>query len=274
MATTDANLDPNEQNERLWRESYASEKNEKSKFNFGKQSHVNVSDNERMVSSLGGGALAAYGLARGGWLGFALAAIGGGLVYRGVTGHCSMYETAGINTAPKQNMTSVKAGAHVKVEKSVTINAPVEQLYDFWRDFENLPEIMNHLESVTETDNMRSHWKAKAPLGTTVEWDAEIISDIPNELISWRSVEGADVSNAGSVRFLPSTGGRGTVVKIALDYQPPAGKIGAAIAWLFGEEPSVQVEEDLLRFKRLMEADEIPTVEGQPSGRKTKGASA
>jgi uncharacterized membrane protein len=178
-----------------------------------------------------------------------------------------MYESLGINTARKENMTSVKSGAHIKIVKSVTINAPVEQLYSFWRKFENLPRFMNHLESVVETDQMRSHWKAKAPLGYAVEWDAEIIADIPNQLISWRSVEGADVSNAGSVHFNQSTGGRGTVVKVSLNYEPPAGKIGAAIAWLFGEEPSVQVDEDLRRFKNLMESGEIPTTEGQTSGR-------
>lgn len=189
------------------------------------------------------------------------------LLQRGVRGYCDVYNALGVNTAEKENMTSVKASAGVKIEKSYTINAPVEQIYGFWRDFENLPRIMLHLESVTKIDEMRSHWKAKAPFGYTVEWDAEIISDIPNELISWRSVENADINNAGSVRFQPATGGRGTVVKVTLNYEPPAGKIGAALAWLTGEEPSNQIHEDLRRFKQLMETGENATIIGQPAGR-------
>jgi uncharacterized membrane protein len=126
---------------------------------------------------------------------------------------------------------------------------------------------MDHLESVTVQDDKRSHWVAKAPAGTTVEWDAEIINEKENELIAWRSLDGADVDNAGSVRFSEATGGRGTVVKVSLEYDPPAGIIGSLIAKLFGEEPSQQVQEDLHRFKQVMETGERPTTEGQSSGR-------
>lgn len=268
MATAESNLNPSEGGERLWRQTYAgSQSSEQSGYGFGKQSQINVGETERIVSGIGGGLLTAYGLTRGDLLGVGIALLGGSLVYRSATGHCSVYGAAGINTAAKENMTSVKASSSVRVDEALTINAPVEEIYNFWRNFENLPQFMYHLESVTKLDEMRSHWKAKAPLGMTVEWDAEIISEIPNELISWRSVEGADVSNAGSVRFLPSTGGRGTVVKVELRYEPPAGKLGAAVAWLTGEEPSVQIRDDLRRFKQLMETGEIPTIEGQPAGR-------
>ena len=266
MATAESNLSPTERNERLWRQSYQPQQNQQNQKS-GKTSGVNVNQTERVASGVGGGLLAAYGLMRGGWLGVCLALLGGEMVYRGATGYCAGYHALGINTAEKENMTSVKATGSVRVDEALTINAPVEEIYSFWRNFENLPKFMYHLESVTTIDEMRSHWKAKAPLGMTVEWDAEIISEIPNELISWRSIENADVSNAGSVRFLPSTGGRGTVVKVELRYEPPAGKLGAAIAWLTGEEPSVQVREDLRRFKQLMETGEIPTIEGQPAGR-------
>lgn len=268
MATAESNLNPNERNERLWRQSYAgSPGGGQNETGYRTKPQVNVGENERVASGIGGGLLAAYGLYRADILGFTLALLGGGLVYRSATGHCQLYEAAGINTAAKENMTSVHASGSVRVDEAMTINAPVEEIYNFWRNFENLPQFMRHLESVTKLDEMRSHWKAKAPLGMTVEWDAEIISEIPNELISWRSVEDADVANAGSVRFLPSTGGRGTVVKVELRYEPPAGKLGAALAWLTGEEPSVQVREDLRRFKQLMETGEIPTIEGQPAGR-------
>jgi uncharacterized membrane protein len=157
-----------------------------------------------------------------------------------------------------------KEGIHVV--KSVTINQPPETIYRFWRNFENLPRFMDHLESVTVIDERYSHWVAKGPLGKRVEWDAEIVNETPNQVIGWRSVEKADVDNAGSVNFEPAPGGRGTEVKVTLRYVPPAGAIGAAFAKLFGEEPSVQVEDDLNNLKRLLEAGELPTTEGQSRG--------
>jgi uncharacterized membrane protein len=147
------------------------------------------------------------------------------------------------------------------------INKAPEELYRFWRNFENLPRFMNHLESVTPLGGDRSHWVAKAPAGARVEWDAEVYNEKENELIAWRSLEDADVNNAGSVRFRRAPNGRGTEVKVVLNYEPPGGKIGAAIAKLFGEEPGQQIEEDLHRFKQLMEAGEVPTTAGQSSGR-------
>ena len=274
MATAENDLNPNERNESLWRQSYDARETETSGFSLGDRS-VNVNETERVVSGVSGGALVAYGLSQGGILGYGLAALGAGLLYRGVTGHCDVYAAAGVNTAESENsFVSVRGDAGVKVEKAVTIDAPVDKLYGFWRKFENLPKFMNHLESVVEIDDQRSHWKAKAPLGYTVEWDAEIVSETANNLISWRSTEGSEIPNAGSVHFTPATGGRGTVVKVSLKYEPPAGKLGAALAWLFGEEPNVQVMDDLRRFKRLMEAGEIPTVEGQTSGRSPLATSA
>jgi len=126
---------------------------------------------------------------------------------------------------------------------------------------------MRHLQSVQILGENRSRWTARGPLGKNVSWDAEVINDKPNELIAWRSVEGSDIHNAGSVRFRPGPNGRGTEVTVELNYEPPAGMVGATIARLFGESPEVQVREDLRRFKQLMEAGEIPTVEGQTSGR-------
>jgi uncharacterized membrane protein len=232
-------------------------------------SDVNVNQTERWASALAGGALAIYGLTRRTWGGVVLALVGGTLIYRGSTGHCHMYEMLGVNTAETTDnpLVSVPAGYGIKVEKSVTINKSPEELYRFWRNFENLPRFMNHLESVRDTGEGRSHWVAKAPAGKTVEWDAEVYNEKENELIAWRSLEGADVDNAGSVRFEPATGGRGTVVRVTLKYDPPGGRLGSIIAKLFGEEPSQQIEEDLRRFKQVMEAGEAPTTEGQPSGR-------
>jgi uncharacterized membrane protein len=160
-------------------------------------------------------------------------------------------------------------GAAMRVSQAVTINRSPEELYRFWRDFQNLPRFMKHLESVQTLEGQRSHWVAKGPAGTTVEWDAEILEDHPNELIFWRSIEGAEVDNTGSVRFERAPGGRGTVVRVRMQYDPPAGVVGATVAKLFGEDPAWQVKDDLRRFKQLMETGEIITTEGQPAGRES-----
>lgn len=232
---------------------------------------VNVGELERRVSAVGGGALTLYGLTRRSLPGLLLAIAGGGLLYRGATGHCATYAALGVNTAGEsQGQSPVASVPHqggVKVEKAVTVDKSPEELYRFWRDFENLPRFMDHLESVKALGDKRSHWVAKAPLGMSVAWDAEIINEVEDKLIAWRSLEGADIGNAGSVRFTPAPDGRGTEVKVTLEYDPPGGAIAAAFAKLLGEEPAQQVQEDLRRFKRVMEAGEIPTTAGQPSGR-------
>jgi len=155
----------------------------------------------------------------------------------------------------------------VHVEKSVVINRSAEELYRFWRDFQNLPRFMHHLVSVEVTGQTRSHWTAKGPAGTTVEWDAEIVNETPNELISWRSLEGADVANAGSVRFERAPGGRGTIVRVKMQYRPTGGAVGATVAKLLGQSPEKQVKIDLYQFKQMMETGEVARTEGQPAGR-------
>ncbi len=145
------------------------------------------------------------------------------------------------------------------VKKSVTVNRSREDVYRFWRKLENLPRFMYHLESVEAAGDKRSHWVAKAPAGTSVEWDAEIVEDRPNEIISWRSLAGSGIKNAGSVRFVEAPGDRGTEVHVELQYEAPAGSVGAVIAKLFGEEPAQQIRDDLRRFKQVMETDEGST---------------
>jgi uncharacterized membrane protein len=145
----------------------------------------------------------------------------------------------------------------IRTKRSVTVARSPEECYGFWRSFENLPQFMRHLESVTVTGDRRSHWKAKAPAGQSVEWDADTIDDRPNELIAWRSAEGADVYNAGAVRFQPAPGGRGTEVRVELEYKPPLGKLGSKVAMLWREEPGQQVMDDLRHFKQVMETGEI-----------------
>jgi len=145
----------------------------------------------------------------------------------------------------------------IHVTKSITIDRSPDEVYRFWHDFENLPRFMHHLESVQVTGDGRSHWTAKAPTGGTVEWDAEITDDRPNELIAWRSIEGADVTNAGWVEFRPAPGGRGTEVTVDMRYEPPGGKVSAQLAKLFRREPGQEVHDDLRAFKQMMETGEV-----------------
>lgn len=214
----------------------------------------NVSDPERWVSVIAGSALAAYGLKMRSIPGLVLGAVGGALVWRGATGNCPVYGAMGISTAEEQDrQVSVPYGRGVRVEESVTINAAPEAVYAFWRKFDNLPRFMNNLESVEVRSDTRSHWTTKGPAGTNVDWEAEIINEVPNELIGWRSIEGSQVDNAGSVHFTPSANGRGTEVKVVLRYDPPAGVVGAKVSKILGEDPAKQVREDLGRLKALLE---------------------
>ncbi len=160
----------------------------------------------------------------------------------------------------RQPKTSANEGADkgiIHTRRAITVGRPVEAVYNFWHNFENLPQFMRHLESVTVTGERRSHWKAKAPAGASVEWDAETTDDRPNELIAWRSVEGSDVYNAGTVRFREAPGGRGTEVRVDIEYDPPFGKLGSKVAMLWREEPGQQVQDDLRHFKQVMETGEI-----------------
>jgi uncharacterized membrane protein len=143
--------------------------------------------------------------------------------------------------------------------RTVTINVPRQALYAFWRDFRNLPLFMDNIESVQVLDPRRSHWKVKGPAGSTVEWNSLINEDVPGEVIGWMSEEGAEVPNSGRIEFRDTSNGRGTQVTVNIVYDPPVGKLGKAVAKLFGREPNIQARQDLRRFKQLMETGEIPT---------------
>ncbi|MBW4684095.1 MAG: cyclase [Komarekiella atlantica HA4396-MV6] len=217
-----------------------------------------ASETERWASLIGGGALVLMGLRQGSLRGALTALAGGGLIYQGATKQSTV----------QQAQEAMGVNQPIKVEKTVTINKPADELYRFWHNFENLPTFMKHLKSVKVYNEKRSHWIANAPLGNSVEWDADILEDRENEFISWASVEGADVDNSGFVRFKKATGDRGTEVKVVLEYNPPGGALASVVAKLFGEEPEQQIGDELRRFKMLMEAGEIATTEGQPTGHK------
>lgn len=145
----------------------------------------------------------------------------------------------------------------VEIKTALTVGRSPEEVYRFWRDFDNLPRFMNHLEAVRITGERTSHWRAKAPVGMTVEWDAEIIEDRPNELIVWQSLENADIENSGSVRFTPAPGGRGTEIMLEMRFHPPAGPLGARFARMFDEIPKMQMRNDLRRFKQVLETGQV-----------------
>ena len=195
----------------------------------------NISETERWVSVAAGVGLAAYGVSRRSGAGWMLAGLGALLVRRGMSGHCHTYSLFGINTAGTGSDTRQALGgsAGVIVEESITINRPIEELYRFWRNLENLPRVMSHLQSVERITDTLSRWRAKGPAGTEVEWNAEIINDVANQVIGWRSIEGSDVVSAGSVNF-DEAGAGGTRIRVRLQVQP-SGREGRghdrALAW-------------------------------------------
>lgn len=225
-------------------------------YENGPTHEINVGEPERWISAVGGTGMVVYGLRTRGLLGLTLGALGAALIYRGVTGHCSGYQALGISTS-EDDRSRASLDDGIKIEESIFVAADQVTLFQYWRNLSNLPNVMSHLKSVTETDNKRSHWVAEGPMDTSVEWDAEIINEHENELIAWRSLEGSQVRNAGSVRFTKDNTGAGTMVKVALLYHPPAGRLGNAVSKMLGEDPAVQISQDLKRFKQMAEAGRL-----------------
>jgi uncharacterized membrane protein len=152
------------------------------------------------------------------------------------------------------------------IAKTITVNRSAEEIYRFWRDIANFPRFMYHVQSVRETGPNRSHWIAKAPAGRNVEWEAEVVEDLPNERIAWRSLPGAEVPNAGAVTFEPRTGNRGTIVRVEVEYAPPGGPAAVGLAKLFNESPEQQIYDDLRRLKQILETGEVLRSDGSPNG--------
>ena len=226
-------------------------------------STVNVGHNERIISATAGALLATLGVRTGSWL---LAGLGGYLAFRGASGFCPISQVVGRNTAEDSTVEPLE------ISRSITINKPRNEVYQYWRKLENLPLFMKHLQSVTQLDERRSHWVAPIP-GTekidsvgNIEWDAEIVEEVENEKLLWRSVSNSSVDNAGEVRFQDAPPNRGTEVHVTIRYTPPAGQLGTTVAKLFQPAFRQMVKEDIRRFKRIMETGLIPSNEG-PSGR-------
>ena len=215
-------------------------------------------DLTRILSVAAGGALALYGLTRNSKTGAALAAAGGYLVYSGVSGN---------------NLFSATSGP-IEVMHAFTINKPVAEVYAFWRQLDNLPRFLRHLESVEELDQKRSRWVARGPAGMRFQWDAELVFEEADSHLAWQTAEGSEIRNAGTVLFATAPGDRGTEIIVTLSYDAPGGRLGTLFARAFGENPEDTIREDLRRMKALLETGEIPTIAGQPHGPRSLKARA
>jgi uncharacterized membrane protein len=229
-----------------------------------------MSSQERLLYGLAGGVLmafGAFGIRRRSLLGGSVALAGADLLTKGATGH-HLHEALGLadGHTGRGRASRIPHQIGVQVERSVLVNAGPEKAYEFVRNLENLPRFMEHVKQVNAISDKRSHWVVKAPAGTQVQWDAEIINDLPGELIAWRSINNPDVENAGSIHFERALRDRGTIIRVEMQYMPPAGVIGAAVAKLFGEEPEQQLKADLQRLKQIVETGEVATIEGQSKG--------
>ena len=227
----------------------------------------NVGEMERWVSMLAGGGLVAFGLARSRFSALLSALAGAALLQRGLTGHCRMYEALGYDTAVEHHEFGVKARHGKKIERSLHINRSREELYDFWRNLENLPQVMRHLESVTPQGETKSHWVARGPFDARLEWDAEIKTDRRGEIIAWQSLPDSQVDTAGSVRFDKDSSGQGTLLTVTLKYDPPGGRAVAELAHLLGQGLEDELDEDLQEFKQTMESRKTSKASPQSSGR-------
>ena len=228
----------------------------------------NVGSLERWLSIAAGAALTGYALTQRSRRRALFASAGAILVTRGASGRCPVYRAAGFTTAEEHDdSTALAYGKGIKVVRSITLQSEPNALYAFWRNFENLPKFMDHLESVRAIDAKRSHWITKGPVGTSVEWDAEVINEIEGELIGWKTIGESTVDHAGSVHFEKLPNGRGTKLTVILRYDPPGGKGGALVARLLGQDPELQIASDLRKFQQILETGEVATVEGQTSGR-------
>jgi uncharacterized membrane protein len=224
---------------------------------------TNVGGLDRWLSLSAGGALMAAGLLRRSVASFALVPVGGYLIYRGLARRDPVYGALGVSTADS------RAGIRGPVRRSITINQPAREIYAFWRRLENLPQFMQHLVSVSETGPTRSHWVARGPFGGKVSWDAEITEEQDGKLISWQSLPGSQVHDQGSVRFIERPNERGTIVQVTMTYDPPAGPLGVVVAGATGNDPSRLVADALRHLKQTLEAGEIATIDGQPTGKRS-----
>lgn len=260
---------------------------------------LNVGQGERQISLVAGVALMLHAVISRSRTSLITGPLGAALFWRGQTGHCPVYQAMNVNTAQEQGYQGGNGygqpprggqgyggvqqiaiqqqnnqpqpeqpqSNNIAIRRAITIDKPAQELYTFWRKLENLPQFMHHLERVEQTGAQSSHWQAKIIGGIPVEWDAEIVEDVPGQRIAWRTKPDAQIQQSGVVEFKAATGGRGTVVNVDMQYTPPGGMIGETFGRLLNGITAQQVKDDIGRFKSLMETGEIAKIEGQPAGR-------
>lgn len=230
-------------------------------------SHTNIGPRERWISTLAGAALAAYGATRlpeQKVAGIAMTTAGGALIARGATGRSPLYRALGIHTLGPCRQQAADREVSV-IEETVTVNRPAADLYRYWRNLERLPELVPEVDSVRQIDARRSRWRMRGPFGWKSRWDAEIVDQIPDELIRWRASKGSSLRE-GTVQFHPLAGDRGTEVRVELRYPSPGGPIGSALAWMTDRRSFTRVHSALRRFKQITETGEVATTDAQPRG--------
>lgn len=231
----------------------------------GRQSapYRNVGTVERWLSLGAGAGAVAAALRRRRAGGAALGAVGAYLLFRGASGHCPGYARLRLSTA-RANERGLFGTSEVRVHSKIVLEQPQETVYRYWRQLDQLPRFMSHVESV-RTDGNRSRWVARAPLGRRLRWESEITQDSPNERLAWRSLAGSDVDHRGELRFRPSAEGTGTELDVELFYRLPGGRLGR---WLGGISER-WVRRDIEDFKRVIERQEPAGVLDQGLGRAT-----
>lgn len=236
---------------------------------LGIAAHVpNIGTWERMASIAAGVGVLTLGTRRGGRMGRMATTAGAGLVARGITGYCPGHAMARRRRRQRDTRLALGGRRGAFVREGVTIKAPSEVLYAMWRDPANLQGIVPAVESVEHLDDRRARWVTRGPGGVMTQWNADVINDVPGRLIGWRSFPGADVAHAGSVTFRPRLPDE-TEVTITMQCEVSAGRVGLTLAGIFGGSPRATVRSALRRWKQLLETGELPTVTGQPAGRRS-----
>ncbi|EMA31439.1 YgaP-like transmembrane domain [Halobiforma nitratireducens] len=234
----------------------------------GPAKHGNVGTLERIASTVVGSVLVVRGLRRRSLSGAATALFGGALAYRGLTGRSRLYRLLGVNATAEESLDEGPPD-RLGLERTIIVGEPADELATYWRDPEHVDRIAGRFADVSGGHGTedRHRWRVDAPLGRTLEWEATLVEDDPGERLRWRSLEGAPIDYECAISFRPAPGDRGTAVELELQYDPPGGPLGDAVLSRFGTPMDLIAGESLRRFKSLAETGEIPTVEGNPSGR-------
>jgi len=228
----------------------------------------NVGKFERIASGVLGGAIALQGLRRRGLRGLLMAVGGGYLMYRGASGQCGLYSRAGIDRSGSTDSARPEVSHTApEVQRSITVGRPAEELHEYWRDAEQLNQLLGEFATIEERSEGRLHWTVNGPLDRTMEWETEFVEDREGEVLRWETVEGTRLPSEWTVRYQDAPGEQGTEVSLRVRFDPPGGAVGSALIERLGIAPKTIVAETLRRFRSLAETGEVPTLERNPSAR-------